>query len=311
MRTFFVISLVVASATGVLGVFIPFWNAGFPETRDTAAAQNPSIVEVADVSPPLTQQCRERSRRVQQQLGREYSVSIHVPFVLAGDPAVELQHQYGAVIQPTCEILERRFFDRSPDRPLKLLLHSNEAAYRANAERLYFDRRVSRFGYFKPGRYVVLVNLAEGPGALRHELVHALMHFDFPHAPPWLREGLATLYESGEYSSDSVGPCWRPTHNWRLKVLKRQLDTTAAPDLRQLLHAVDFRGLDEAVAYAQARYLCMYLHQTGYLQAVYRGVRAGAGDDPSGEHALLAALPHRSLAELEGQFHHWVLSLCQ
>jgi hypothetical protein len=94
-----------------------------------------------------------------------------------------------------------------------------------------------------------------------------------------------------------------------LKVLKRQLDTTAAPDLRQLLQAVDFRGLDEAVAYAQARYLCMYLHQTGYLQAVYRGVRAGAGDDPSGEHALLTVLPNSSLPDLERQFFQWVLAL--
>jgi hypothetical protein len=228
---------------------------------------------------------------------------------LAGDPAVDLQHHYDTVIQPACEILNRRFFDRTPNRPLRILLHSGETTYRSNAERLFFDRDISRFGYFKPGRYAVLVNLAEGDAGLRHELVHALMHFDFPNAPPWLQEGLATLYESVACSTDARGPRWEPIPSWRLAVLRREMQKKQSPDLRELVHAPRLDGPREAVLYAQARYFCMYLHQLGRLESVYRDVRDNVQQDPSGEHAIIAAFPERSWSDIEEQFRHWVLEL--
>ena len=85
-------------------------------------------------------------------------------------------------------------------------MFTTEAAYREAAEQLFFDRDVSRFGYYKPGRQAILVNLAEGDGALFHELTHVLMDADFPNAPHWLQEGLATLHEAVEVGR---GEPWR------------------------------------------------------------------------------------------------------
>ena len=153
---------------------------------------------VAEVSRQgLAASCRERADRLRRQLGEPCAVASRPPFVLAGDsPVSVLNGRYAAVIQLTCEILNRRYFRALPDEPIAVLMFSDETAYRHFAERLFFDRHVSRFGYYKPGRRTILVNLAEGEGAIRHELVHALMDFDFPDAPPWIQEGIATLYET-------------------------------------------------------------------------------------------------------------------
>ena len=104
-------------------------------------------------------------------------------------------------VQPVCDALLASYFRQLPDRPVTILMFATEAAYRRAAEQLFFDRRVSRFGYYKPGRRTVLVNLAEGDGGLLHELTHVLMDADFPNAPLWLQEGLATLHESSDVSA--------------------------------------------------------------------------------------------------------------
>jgi hypothetical protein len=299
----------VIAATGALGAIIHLDAFRSDQTPPRDVASRTRIPKPPKVATSLQHQCVERAQRLRRQLTSDHVVSIHSPFVLAGDPAIDLQHEYDKVIQPATRMLNRRFFDRTPDRPLRILLHSSETTYRSNAERLFCDHDISRFGYFKPGRYAVLANLAEGDAALRHELVHALMHFDFPNAPPWLQEGMATLYEAIDCSTDASGPCWKPIPSWRLAILQRALNATRPPRLRQLVHAPHLEGPREAVLYAEARYLCMYLHRVGRLESVYRGVRKDVQRDPSGELGLLAAFPGCSWSDLERRFHPWVLEL--
>lgn len=318
MRWYPKTSIAAIAAACALGLFIQYHYAEFgryshraepsPGQRDNTS-DGTSGLNALEARQALEQPCVERSQRLQRQLGAEYTVSVHSPFVLAGSPQVDLEDQYASVVQPACEILNRRFFDRPPSRPLAVLLFSGESEYRTTAERLFFDRKVSRFGYFKPGRRVVLANLAAGHAALRHELVHALMHADFPDAPPWLQEGLATMYEDVVCSANASGPHWEPVVNWRLTVLQRAIRAGDGPDLRQLLHASNLGGPDEAVAYAQARYLCMYLDRCGHLESVYRGMRDDVTGDPHGERALRTAFPQYTWSDLDRQFYDWVLSL--
>jgi hypothetical protein len=256
--------------------------------------------------PELEQRCRERAARLVQQLGPGLRTLVRPPFVLAGGPGVDLEAKYKEVVLPTCDFLARQFFDQPPTQPVAILLFSDQASYRATAERLFYDRDVSRFGYYKPGRRALLANLAGGDAALRHELVHALMQADWPDAPPWLQEGLATMYESVRVVDCAAGCRWEPLPTWRLGILQQALRDGRVAPVRRLLHAQRLEGPEEAVAYAHACYLCVYLQQQGQLRSVYRSMRDNRTADRSGEQALLAHHPSQTWGAFDRQLHDWI-----
>ena len=242
-----------------------------------------------------------------QQLKQPVQTIVRPPFVLAGDlSGAELQTKFEAAIRPACEALLADYFRQLPQRPVLVLMFTTEASYREAAEQLFFDREVSRFGYYKPGRQAILVNLAEGDGALFHELTHVLMDADFPNAPPWLQEGLATLHEAvevggGEPGADGFeslaiedtavtsrrGQALRPVLNWRAAILRHARDEDRLPSVQQLIRSASFRGPNEALDYAYARYFCLFLHQRGVLSRYYAALRERAQTDPTGERTLL------------------------
>ena len=62
-------------------------------------------------------------------------------------------------------------------------------------------------------------NIQTGGGTLVHERVHAYLEANLPGCPPWLNEGLASLYEQvGEKS----GRIWGFV-NWRLPPLQKAI----------------------------------------------------------------------------------------
>ncbi len=273
----------------------------------------------------LADRCRERAVRLPQQLDQPCAVVIQPPFVLSGDLSeAELRAKFTEVIQPTCDALLAGYFRDLPDRPVTILMFSEEAAYRRTAEQLFFDRHVSRFGYYKPGRQTVLVSLAEGDGGLLHELTHVLMDADFPAAPRWLQEGLAALHEGSEVrtfgghagsSSAADGrlggrveqaPRLVPNHNWRLTVLKRAKAENRLPRVKEWITSSQFRGSGEALDYAYARYFCWFLHDRGELQQLYVALRERSAPDPTGAAALLEVLAASNWAPVDHQFRTWL-----
>lgn len=260
----------------------------------------------------LATPCREKAEQLRRQLRGECSVVSQEPFVLAGDssPAVT-ERMYRSTIRPAWRAMAHQYFEHPPDRPITLLLFSDETTYRHYAERLFFDRNVSRFGYFKPGRRSVLVNQAWGDGPLLHELTHALMYFDFPEAAVWLREGLASLHETS--SLVRAGKHWALTGrlNWRLDILQRQTRAERMQSLYELIQIVDFGVVDEAVNCAQARYFCLFLQQKDVLGGVYRRYRASHAEDPRGERAVLRAFPGLGWQDLDAEFKQWLMSLSE
>ena len=179
------------------------------------------------------------------------------------------------------------------------------------------------FGYYKPGRQAILVNLAEGDGALFHELTHVLMDTDFPDAPQWLQEGLATLHEAVEFRGPELGtgagvlksPALletavalrrgrglTPVLNWRGAILRLARDENRLPSVQRLITAASFRGPNEALDYAYARYFCLFLHQRGVLSRYYAALRERADTDPTGGRTLLEVMRRTRLGRL------WILS---
>jgi len=205
--------------------------------------------------------------------------------------------------------MTRSYFQRPPTRPITILLFSSETTYRRYAELLFFDRNVSRFGYFKPGRFTILVNLTWGDGPLLHELTHALMYFDFPEAAAWLREGLASLHEASSPIRKERHWILNGQENWRLDVLRREIRAGQLQTLHRLIHTVDMDGTDEAVHCAQARYFCLFLQHKNVLTDVYRRYCVHHAQDPQGEDAVLRAFPGLEWEDLDAEFNRWVTSL--
>ena len=247
---------------------------------------------------------------MRDQLGGGCLVVVRPPFVLGGDSnAATLERTYSVTIEPARQAMAHCYFARTPNKPTTLLLFSNDSTYRRFAERLFFDRDISRFGYYKPGRNTVVVNLQWGDGPLLHELTHALMEFDFPDASAWLSEGLASLHEASHIRRRDQGSILEGRVNWRLNVLKGRMRVGRLPPFERLTEIPNLNDDAAAVNFAQARYFCMFLQRKGVLAEVYRRYRAGRREDPRGQRAVLAMFPGHTWDDLDAEFRAWVMSL--
>jgi len=304
------------------------WNRAGGNVSLSSGSMPSSHVPAAAPVDALEALCRERAARLPRQLAQSCSAIVRPPFVLAGDlTEAQLQTRWADVIQPACDALVARYFRQLPDHPILILMFTTEAAYREAAEQLFFDRGVSRFGYYKPGQHTVLVNLAEGDGALYHELTHVLMDADFPNAPLWLQEGMATLYEASELRETAIGasgstcetsrgvetaavehcgPRLVPLPNWRGAILRRALRENRLPSIRQLIEAARFRGPGEALDYAYARYLSLFLHRRDALAPYYAALRERTEPDATGGPTLLEVCAVRDWAALDAEFLAWL-----
>jgi len=184
----------------------------------------------------------------------------------------------------------------------------NERSYERNVRELFGDSPESPYGYYEPCDHALVINLAMGDGTLVHELVHPLMEADFPEAPTWLNEGLASLYEQpAELDGRIVG-----LPNWRLPRLQDAIKHGWAPSLKETMGASRRRFYGtrrRSHYYAVARYLCFYLQHRGLLEHYYRTLRLAHGDDPDGVETLGQLLGQPSWSQLEQQWAHFVLGL--
>ena len=281
-------------------------------TRGSAGASpfRPYVPWTAQDSIRLRSACDERAAELRSQSRGQLAVLVRAPWILAGEATcAELQTTYEVTIEPAWRAMAREYFHTAPDRPITVLLCSTERAYRDWAEQLFFDRGVSRFGYYKPGRRTIVVNLAEGTGALLHEMTHALMACDFPDAPLWFEEGLASLHEAAGLEVSAQGMRLKGCVNWRLQILRRSIRNGRLPCLQTLFQVRELRGPDEAIRYAEARYFCLFLQDENLLTAYYQRLRHSGDRDPRGEQALKEILPDASWTALDARFLRWLSSL--
>lgn len=245
--------------------------------------------------------CRQTADWLGRQL-EDQAVLVRTPFVLGGDLGPDgLLAQYSDILAPAARALAAEHFATAPDEPITVLIFSDEASYRRHARRLFDEVPTTRLGYYRPQLRTIVVNAAAGPAPLRHELTHALMAFDFPAAPDWLAEGLASLYE--DCRRDSSGRLLGET-DWRLPLLQEAIRRRHLPPLGQLM-AGETRAADERLWYAHTRYFCLFLQYRNRLGPFYRELRRGR----SGSEALARLHPDASPAQIEGDFRAWVLQL--
>lgn len=245
--------------------------------------------------------------QMRRQLGDDFRYGRSEMFVCAGDMDKDT---FNDIVQGTigtgAKLLWKQYFVKHPTYPIRVYLFSDEKTYRACAKKLFDDTDVSYYGYYKPDEQALVMNIGTGMGTLVHEMVHALMEPDFPDAPTWFSEGLASLYEQCNYTRDGlVGLV-----NWRLPVLREGLKNKTTLPLTTLVATDRDQFLDKnlGVHYAQARYFCQYMQERTLLKGFYKAYRDGYAKDPTGRKTLEKTFG-KSLPEVEKDWLVWVATL--
>lgn len=255
----------------------------------------------------LAEACRVRADEIAPRLSHDCHTLIAPPFVVAGDmPEAVLRRYVDSVVTPTRRALETSYFDRKPNEPIVVLVFSNDRSFREHATRFDGTGRGCYSGYYQRNSRRILLNIATGEGTLAHEVTHALAHFDFPGMPEWFDEGLASLHEQCEFTTDGLR--LDGLRNWRRNILLGEIRAGRLGSIEQLMTRGAVRGRMESVCYAHARDFCLYLQHRRLLMPFYRKFRAMASKDETGVLTLKELLHVDSLADFDREFRAWVVA---
>jgi hypothetical protein len=236
-----------------------------------------------------------------------FTVLAEPPWVVVGDEVPEnVRARAEQTIRWATQQLERHLFPARPAEVWTIWMFGDADSYRTHAVSLLgHPDPHTPYGYARDGQLVM--NIATGGGTLIHEMVHPYVAANAPGAPPWINEGLGSLYEQcGERDGRMVG-----LTNWRLSGLQQAIGADTLPSIETLLVQDDhgFYSEDPGTNYGQARYLMLWLQEHGKLEAFWHGWRQDQQHDPSGLLALRGAVGTEDLVAWQEDWEGWVLGL--
>ncbi len=243
-------------------------------------------------------------RALRKQLGQGFDLARRGPFLIASDLRGDsFAALVDGVIACARECLNHDYFRTPPRKIITLYVLRNEKSYTASMQRLFGMKPISPYGHYGHSLRYIVINYDTGPGTLVHELTHALMAADFPEAPIWISEGIASLYEQCRVEGNSL----KGDPNWRLPELKTALANKKITPLSQLLtlKASQFRLENESLHYAESRYFCKFMEAKGVLRRVYREFRQRHGQDRTGRKFVEKAFG-KKLPAIEAEWHAWL-----
>ena len=216
----------------------------------------------------------------------------------------EYEYLVDGVLDYCSAAMRRIYFDRVRDgRTVNIFVFRDYFSYESGLRRFLGMDPISPYGHYGHSQKYIVINYETGAGTLVHELTHALMSEDFPEAPIWLAEGMASLYEHCR----AEGGALKGDDNWRLPELQASLRADRAISLDRLLSLspTEFRAGRESLHYAAARYFCKYLEEMGLLSRIYKSFRQRPELDPSGSGFVVSAFG-QPLAEIETAWRRWI-----
>ncbi len=273
-----------------------------PAARPAAQARSAPSEAARAALAALEQRRAELTERL---AGQGFTVVIEPPFVVVGDESpAKVRARASGFLRWTVGLLEKDWFTKRPEKIIEVWLFKNEQTYRRGAKKHFADEPETPYGYYSPSDSALIMNIGPGSGTLSHELVHPYMEANFPAAPAWFNEGVASLYEQPR---ERDGRLWGTT-NWRLTGLKSGLKSRAMPTLQSMMatSSDEFYGATYD-SYAMARFLCQYLQDHGKLREFYETFLADA-KDPTGA-AALAEVMGVDLDAFNGTWRTWVMGL--
>ncbi len=239
-----------------------------------------------------------------------FSVVTQPPFVVIGDEPKEVVKQRAEdTVKWAVDRLKQDFFTKDPTEILDIWLFKDETSYRRHTRLLFNEEPTTPYGYYSSRNKALIMNIGTGGGTLVHEIVHPFIEANFPACPPWLNEGLGSLYEQCGEKDGHI----RGFTNWRLPGLQQAIKTGKVPSFKTLtaMDSSAFYNDDRGTNYAQARYLCYYLQEKGLLVKFYREYLAQQKDDPGGYKTLQKILAERDMEVFQKNWEKFVLTLKQ
>jgi hypothetical protein len=283
----------------------------------TASEANTGVLEsshAVSTSTSATFTAADFARHVAQLKKRlpsnEFSIVVQSPFVVIGDePIRDVQKRAEGTVKWAVDKLKQDFFTKDPNVILDVWLFKDEASYEKHNRLIFGEQPTTPYGYYSSHHKALIMNIGTGGGTLVHEIVHPFIEANFPACPPWLNEGLGSLYEQcGEEDGHIHGYT-----NWRLPGLQKAIRAGNVPTFKSLL-AMDSNGFyneDKGVNYGQARYLCYYLQQKGLLVKFYQEFHAQQRADPTGYKSLQKVLSENDMDAFQKKWEKFVLGLTQ
>ena len=238
----------------------------------------------------------------------QFSIVIQAPFVVIGDETKqEVERHAEGTVKWAVERLKQDFFQNDPNDILDIWLFKDKESYEKHTLALFGDTPTTPYGYYSSTHKALIMNIETGGGTLVHEIVHPFMEANFPDCPPWLNEGLGSLYEQ---CGDVKGHIYGYT-NWRLPGLQQAIRSSQVPSFKSLMEmdANAFYNADKGTNYGQARYLCYYLQEKGVLVKFYQEFHAHQKEDPSGFNTLKKVLAEADMDAFKTRWEKYVLSL--
>lgn len=251
---------------------------------------------------------RERMAEARRELGAETPmIMAGGVFLLAGAPgwrgtSLAMSHD---LVEGAMTALYNNRLKKKPAFVIPVYLFGDSASYEAYCRQRWDHKCLSGYGSYHPDERFSVMNAGLGLGTLTHEMVHPLIEADFPDAPTWIDEGIASLFEA------PLLPRTGEIHgarNWRLpklvKALRANRDAATLDRLFGMSNAT-FRNDDESLHYAMARYTCQWLDETGKLWPFYQRWRDSFASDPDGRKAFVSVVG-RSPREVVDEWVRWV-----
>jgi hypothetical protein len=134
-------------------------------------------------------------------------------------------------------------------------------------------------GYFSYDSRWLVLHLEPDSGSLTHEYCHALIEDDVGILPPWLSEGLASLYE--HYRLDGGLPMGERSSTLRDVKAGLLQNRVAALDAFLGFRGQQFYDPERVrLNYDVARAVCLFLQEKNALVAVYKEIRAAKTANP-------------------------------
>jgi hypothetical protein len=272
---------------------------------NSSISESPSAIEATFTDADFTRHVEQLKQKLPS---KDFSIVVQRPFVVIGDePAESVKEHAEHTVKWAVDKLKQDFFTKDPNEILDIWLFKDAASYEKNTRLLFGEKPSTPYGYYSSAHKALIMNIETGGGTLVHEIVHPFMEANFPACPPWLNEGLGSLYEQcGEVSGHIHG-----FTNWRLPGLQQAIKAGTVPSFRSLtaLDASNFYNDDRGTNYGQSRYLCYYLQEKGLLIRFYREFHLNQKIDPTGYKSLQRVLGEPDMERFKGKWQTYVLGL--
>lgn len=252
--------------------------------------------------------------RLREVLGREYAIAVRDRFIIV-TPKGKINwtgtDQMEAELKRTTDHLLKQYGLRGPAYYIIVGAMPGGKALGALALKVHgLALPKEYYGYSSIGDMAVFANAApQHMATVRHELFHLLVRSDIGDIPPWLDEGIASLYEASYWRGDTLFGSVQFPFNYRLDALRnaQYLDNIrmSIPRLDQLvaMNWERFEGMPDdlecvlALHYAISKHVALYLQERGMLVAVvdqyrhaFNGEAEGAPLFRTGREMMEAAL---------------------